>query len=55
MLYADDIGVDLQLPEKLRKVMGVIVVLCTAFSLTLSESKNEILCLHTKGVEMMCF
>ena len=38
MLYADDAGVVSQSPEQLRKMMGVIVVVCAAFSLTVSEA-----------------
>ena len=34
MLYADDAGVVLQLPEQLRKIMRVIVDVCAAFGLT---------------------
>ena len=30
--------------------MGVIVVVCVAFGLTVSEAKTEIMCLHTKGM-----
>ena len=30
--------------------MGVIVVVCVAFGLTVSETKTEIMCLRTKGV-----
>ena len=30
--------------------MVVIVVVCTAFGLTVSEAKTEIMCLHTKGM-----
>ena len=37
MLYAGDAGVVSQSPEQLRKMMGVIVVVCRAFSLTVSE------------------
>ena len=29
-------------------MMGVIVVVCTAFSPTVSEAKTEIMCLRTK-------
>ena len=50
MLYADDAGVVSQLPEQLRKMMGVIVVVCAAFDLTVSEAKTEIMCLRAKGV-----
>ena len=50
MLYADDAGVILQSPEQLRKIMGVIVVVCTAFGLTVSEAKTEIVCLRAKGM-----
>ena len=42
MLYADDAGVVLQSPEQLRKMMGVIVIVCAAFGLTVSEAKTEI-------------
>ena len=30
--------------------MGVIVIVCTAFGLTLTEAKTEIICLRAKGV-----
>ena len=50
MLYADDAGVVSQLPEQLRKMMGVIVVVCAAFDLTVSEANTEIMCLRAKGV-----
>ena len=48
MLYADDAGVVWQSPEQLRKMMGVIVVVCAAFGLTVSEAKTEIMCLRAK-------
>ena len=41
MLYADDAGIVLQSLEQLRKM---IVVVCAAFSLTISEAKTEITC-----------
>ena len=50
MLYADDAGVGSRSPEQLRKMMGVIVVVCAAFGLTVSEAKTEIVCLRAKGV-----
>ena len=50
MLYADDAGVVSQSPEQLRKMMGVIVVVCAAFGLTVSEAKTEIMCLRAKGM-----
>ena len=50
MLYADDAGVVSQSPEQLRKMMGVIVVVCVAFGLTVSEAKTEIMCLRAKGM-----
>ena len=49
-LYADDAGVVPQLPEQLRKMMGVIVVVCAAFGLTVSEAKTEMMCLRAKGM-----
>ena len=48
MLYADDAGVVSQSPEQLRNLMGVIVVVCATFDLTVSEAKTEIMCLRAK-------
>ena len=50
MLYADDAGVVSRSPEQLRKMMGVIVVVCAPFGLTVSEAKTEIMCLRAKGI-----
>ena len=50
MLYADVAGVVSQSPEQLRKMMGMIVVVCVAFGLTVSEAKTKIMCLRTKGM-----
>ena len=50
MLYADDAGVVSQSPEQLKKMMGVIVVVCVAFGLTVSEAKTEIMCLRATGM-----
>ena len=50
MLYADDAGVVSQSPEQLRKMMGMIVVVCAAFGLTVSEAKTEIMCLRANGM-----
>ena len=50
MLYADDAGIVSQSPKQLRKMMGVIVVVCAAFDLTVSEAKTEITCLRAKGM-----
>ena len=50
MLYADDAEVVSQSPKHLRKMMGVIVVVCAAFGLTVSEAKTEIMCLRAKGM-----
>ena len=52
MLYADDAGVVSQSPEQLRKMMGVIVVVCAVFGLTVSETKTEIMCLRAKGMSV---
>ena len=43
-LYADDDRVVSQLPEQTRKMMGVIVVVCATFGLTVSEAKTKIMC-----------
>ena len=51
MIYADDAGVVSQSPEQLRKMMGVIVVVCAAFGPTVSEAKTEVMCLRAKGME----
>ena len=50
MLYADDAGIVSQSPEQLRKMMGVIVVVCAAFGLTVSETKTDIMCFRAKGM-----
>ena len=50
MPYAGDIGVVSQSPDKLRKMMGVVVVVCAAFGLTVPEAKTEIMCLRAKGM-----
>ena len=50
MLYADDAGVVSQSLDQPRKVMGVIVVVCAAFRLNISEAKTEIMCLRAKGM-----
>ena len=44
ILYADDAGVFSRSPEQLRKMMEVIVVVCAAFGLTVSEAKTETMC-----------
>ena len=49
MLYADDAGVVSRSPEQ-PKMMGVIVVVCGAFVLTVSEAKTKIMCLRAKGM-----
>ena len=43
MRYIDDAEVFFQSPWQLRKVVGMIVVVCTAFGLTVSEAKTEIM------------
>ena len=50
MLYADTAGIVSQSHEELRKIMGVIVVVCAAFGLTVSEVNTEIMCLRAKGM-----
>ena len=41
MLYADDTGVVSQSPEQLRKMIGVIVVVCAAFAPPVSKAKVD--------------
>ena len=50
MLYADDAGVVSRSSEQLRKMMEVVVVVCAAFGLTVSEAKTKITCLRAKGM-----
>ena len=50
MLYADDAGIFSQSSEQPRKMIGVIVVVCAAFGLIVSEAKTEIVCVRTKGM-----
>ena len=48
MLYADDAGIVSRSSEGLERMMTVIVTACSAFGLTVSEAKTEIICLQTK-------
>ena len=41
MLYADDAGVVSTSPRGLTRMMGVIVVTCQEFGLTVSEKKTR--------------
>ena len=51
MLHADDAAIVSQSLKKPRKMMGMIVVVCEAFELTVSEeAKIETMCLCTKGM-----
>ena len=50
MLYADDAGVVSRSPEQPRKMVEVVVVVCAAFGLTVSEAKTEIMSLRAKGM-----
>ena len=50
MLYGDDAEVVSQSPEQFGKMMGVVVVVCAVFGLTVSEAKTEIMCLRAKGM-----
>ena len=50
MLYDDDAGVVSRSPEQLRKMMGVIVIVCAAFGLIVSEVTIDIMCLRAKGM-----
>ena len=34
----------------MRKMMGVIAVMCSAFCLIVTEAKTKIMCLRTKGM-----
>ena len=49
MLYTDDAGIVSRSPKGLGRMMTVIVTACSAFVLTVSEAKTEIMCLQTKG------
>ena len=48
MLYADDVRVVSRSPEQLRKMMEVIVVVCAAFGITVSEARTETMCLRAE-------
>ena len=50
MLYADDAGIVSRSPGQLRNIMEVIVVVCAAFGLTVSETKIEFMSLRAKGI-----
>ena len=55
MLYADDAGIVSRSSEELERMMTVIVTACSAFGLTVSEAKTEIMYLQTKGGEKVSF
>ena len=46
ILHADDAELVWQSPEQLRKIVGVIVVVCVEFGLALSEAKTEMIYVH---------
>ena len=48
MLYAGDAGIASRSSEGLERMMTVIVTACSAFGLTVSEAKTEIMWLETK-------
>ena len=48
MLYADDAGIISRSPEGLKRIARVIVTACSAFGLTVSEAKTEIIRLQRK-------
>ena len=50
MFYADDAKVVSLSHKQLRKMMGVIVVVCAVFGLTVSEVEAEIVCTRAKGL-----
>ena len=50
MIYADDARAVSESPAQPRKMMEVIMIVCTAFGLAVSEAKTEIMCLRTKGI-----
>ena len=50
MLHADNAGVVSRSPEQLRKMMRVIVVVCSAFGFTVSEARTGIMCLRAEGI-----
>ena len=47
ILYVADAAVVFQSPEQLRKIMVMIVTVCAAFGLTVSEANTEIIRLRT--------
>ena len=49
MLYADEAGIESRSPEGLERMMTVIVTVCLAFGLTVSEAKTETMCLQIKS------
>ena len=50
ILYTDDAVVVSQPSEQLRKMMRVLVIVCAAFGLTVSEARTEAMCLRVKGM-----
>ena len=50
MLYAEDTGIVSQPLEQPKKMMVVIVVVCAAFGLIVSEANTKIVCLRMNGI-----
>ena len=48
MIYADDLGMVSRSSEGLEGMMTAVMTACSAFGLTVSVVKTEILCLQTK-------
>ena len=55
MLYVDDAGIVSRSPERLERMTTVIVNACSAFGLSVSDTRTESMCLQTKGGGEMTF
>ena len=50
VIYAEDAGVVSRSLEQTMTIMGVMMIVCAAFDLTVSEATNEIMCLRMNGM-----
>ena len=50
MFYANDTGIVSQSHGQLRKMMGMIVIVCAVLGLTVPETKTEVMGLRRKGM-----
>lgn len=54
-MYDDDVGILSRSPEGIAPMMTVVIEVCEAFGLTVSEIKTEAMCLRIRGMQAVNF